>query len=81
MSLNNIKVSIRLRPLTRKEISDGQVNAWASPSSSSLSLSSQPSLAPFYFDTVFHPNDTNSDLYNSIGKDIVQSCMEGINGY
>jgi hypothetical protein len=77
---DTVKVAVRVRPINKSEqsenassiisVSDNVVNITESTSSTSKS---------FGFDYAFGTKTTNSDIYNSIGRDIVKNAVAGYN--
>ncbi|XP_055381414.1 uncharacterized protein LOC129611999 [Condylostylus longicornis] len=76
MSADNIKVAIKARPVLKKE-KDSNVY-WKISNNSIQLVESQAE--PFYFDHIFDHCSSNEDIFNTVVKPIVNSCMEGING-
>lgn len=79
-SKKNIKVACRVRPLNAKESLTGDhLILNFSHDLRSISLESPSSLS-FRYDRVFSPEISQKEVYEEIGKPIVDSVMEGFNG-
>lgn len=80
--MENIKVAVRIRPLLKREIEEGEENSWVVHDKSTLSLKSQIRLqsASFSFDHCFEKSTKNQVVYEEVVKPISLSCLSGING-
>lgn len=78
--MEHIKVELRIRPFTSKELRTGKKPAWSYDYSTDQIQSLQKHLhpTPFTFDKIYSPTCTNTTLYNTSCKEIVQKSLEGI---
>ena len=84
--IDNVRVSVRSRPLSESETTDGyasvieidEVNGQIFISDKHLKHKSSHRI--FRFDTVFGPNSKQLDIYNETARPIVNSVLEGYNG-
>eukprot|EP01135_Chromosphaera_perkinsii_P002471 Nk52_evm77s223 gene=Nk52_evmTU77s223 len=83
----NVKVVIRCRPLMEKEVQDGYETIVKMDSTLGQVTVTNPNPKPgiepkrsFTFDAVFDPQSKQVDVYNSVARPIVDSCIEGYNG-
>jgi len=83
-SSDNIKVVVRVRPLNQREIDSGYTEAWLVEKNSIALLhptTGKPIPGQLYcFDRVFPVAATNSEIYEYVAKNLVESAMNGING-
>lgn len=85
LTMENIQVALRVRPLLEKERFSGEQNVWRI-SGQSVMLDSEPNSyaeirkTSFTFDDVFAPNETNEIVYERKVKRVATSCLEGYNG-
>eukprot|EP01135_Chromosphaera_perkinsii_P012320 Nk52_evm12s2635 gene=Nk52_evmTU12s2635 len=81
---DNIHVAIRVRPLNTREINSGQGQAWHISERSLTPFNAQTGRpiqqSTYSFDRVFGMRATNADIYHSLAKPLILSCMDGING-
>jgi len=75
-SSSQVRVGVRIRPLTSKETSEGgesvvQCNAF----DRTVELSKRK----FTYDSVFHSNITQIELYNNVAPPLLQSFLNGYN--
>ena len=75
-SSSQVRVGVRIRPLTSKEISEGgesvvQCNAF----DRTVELSKRK----FTYDSVFHSNINQIELYNNVAPPLLQSFLNGYN--
>eukprot|EP00949_MAST-11_sp_MAST-11-sp1_P003408 g3408.t1 len=80
-----IAVAIRLRPLSKSEEKKGLRNAWnpnEDGTKMELAIQGQGKSPKFKFKagSCFASSATTDDVYQKIGKPIVEACMSGING-
>ncbi|KAG9394191.1 centromeric protein E [Carpediemonas membranifera] len=77
---DNIKVAIRIRPLIARE--DGQSIVWNIQQANTDHPKVLTCERDQYncFDLLFDTNSTNTDVFNSIAKPIIDGTLEGING-
>jgi hypothetical protein len=71
---SRVRVGVRIRPLTSKEINQGGKN-----SLSILPPSVKISQRQFTYDTVFDSSVGQADLYDSISAPLLKSFAEGYN--
>ncbi|XP_047326283.1 kinesin-like protein KIN-7F [Impatiens glandulifera] len=77
----NIFVSIRLRPLSAKEIAVNDVSEWECINNNSIINLTEKSLSPqaYTFDRVFGPDCSSKQVYHEGAKEVVLSAVKGIN--
>lgn len=81
----SIKVVVRIRPMSSKELSNGnQIAAEANKEECSITLRNpkEPKEPPrtFTFDAVFCPNDTQKYIYDVCASEMVDNVLKGFNG-
>lgn len=83
----NIKVIVRCRPLSKKELDrkfkiivDMDVGSNTVTVTHPDKASSTDQTKTFSFDHVFPTQATQADLYNAVARPIVQNVLEGYNG-
>nr|XP_012154349.1 PREDICTED: centromere-associated protein E-like isoform X1 [Megachile rotundata] len=80
---NSIKVGIKLRPLNEQEKNDNLSIRWIVQGNNVVSLDLETRKLgdnKFQFDYIFDTNTTNSIVFNSIVKPIVDGAIDGFNG-
>ena len=81
-----VKVVVRVRPLSRKEIQDGHDEATKADEDSGRITCQNPKAdadeppKTFTFDAVFAPSITQRKLYDVCSAPVVASVLEGFNG-
>jgi len=81
-----VKVVVRVRPLSRKEIQDGhQAVAIADEERGMITVQNPKGDADdppksFTFDSVFGPNVTQRHIYDVCAANVVEGCLNGYNG-
>ena len=81
-----VKVVVRVRPLSRKEIQDGhEASTIADESTGRITCSNPKADASdppksFTFDAVFDPNITQRKLYDVCSAPVVDAVLGGFNG-
>ncbi|KAH0791028.1 kinesin-like protein KIF3A isoform X2 [Histomonas meleagridis] len=84
MSSENIKVVVRCRPLSQKEINNKCVeDITMNVPASTVYLQKKPgdpNPKSFVFNSVFPNNATQKDIYDIAARPIVESVLEGYNG-
>ncbi|KAG5674440.1 hypothetical protein PVAND_004411 [Polypedilum vanderplanki] len=78
MSSDNIKVSIKVRPLISREKNENCSKEWLIDENGSLSSVSRGHV--FNFDHIFDEGSSNADVFEVIAKPIVENALNGING-
>ncbi|CAN8022276.1 unnamed protein product, partial [Ixodes persulcatus] len=76
--MSNIKVAVRVRPLSQAEIDGGDQPHWTIKDNSMFPDDKVDVVHTF--DRVFGPSQCNSDVYREIGQPLVESVMKGFNG-
>jgi centromeric protein E len=79
----NISVSVRIRPLNKREIDSDQKEAWRVLQGTTIVPSEhnpRPGTTPFAFDHVFDGPCETRDVYDRCAKSIMTSALEGQNG-
>ena len=83
-SNESIVVAIRVRPLSTKELSQGQSAVYECvPMYNAITQvkdGKHMSGQTYHYDKVFGDSSTTSDVYSSVAKDIVRNVTDGING-
>ncbi|XP_008398270.1 kinesin-like protein KIF15 isoform X1 [Poecilia reticulata] len=80
---DSIKVFVRVRPLTQGTglTTDGDQNLCLNVSSpNTIRLLSKPEPRTFTYDHVADMKTSQDSVFNSVAKNIVESCMNGYNG-
>ena len=70
-----VRVGVRVRPLTSKEIQHGGKSTLTVSPPSSISMGQRQ----FTYDTVFDANIDQMELYNNISKPLLTSFVDGYN--
>lgn len=83
--VDNVKVAIRLRPLSDKETQRNMKEAVKLDQLSGQVMVKNPKAhgeieKTFTFDTVLGPETKQVDVYNETARPIVESVLEGYNG-
>ncbi|KAJ8471897.1 hypothetical protein OPV22_026240 [Ensete ventricosum] len=78
-SKENVTVTVRFRPLSPREIRQGEETAWYADGDTIVRSEHNPSLA-FAYDRVFGPTTTTRHVYDVAAQHVVSSAMEGVNG-
>ncbi|XP_031496961.1 kinesin-like protein KIN-7D, chloroplastic isoform X2 [Nymphaea colorata] len=78
-SKENVTVTVRFRPLSPREIRQGEEVAWYADGDTIVRNEHNPSVA-YAYDRVFGPTTTTRHVYDVAAQHIVASAMEGING-
>ncbi|XP_076014647.1 kinesin-like protein KIF15 [Genypterus blacodes] len=80
---DSIKVFVRVRPLTqgRGLSTDGDQNVCLTvTSANTIRLLSKPEPRTFTYDHVADMDTSQDSVFNSVAKNIIESCMNGYNG-
>lgn len=78
-SKENVTVTVRFRPLSPREIRQGEEIAWYADGESIVRSEFNPSIA-YAYDRVFGPTTTTRHVYDVAAQHVVSGSMEGING-
>uniref|UniRef100_A0A7N1A4A7 Kinesin-like protein n=1 Tax=Kalanchoe fedtschenkoi TaxID=63787 RepID=A0A7N1A4A7_KALFE len=78
-SKENVTVTVRFRPLSQREIRQGEEVAWYADGESIVRNEHNPSIA-YAYDRVFGPTTTTRQVYDIAAQHAVNGAMEGING-
>lgn len=78
-SKENVTVTVRFRPLSQREIRQGEEIAWYADGETIVRNEHNPSIA-YAYDRVFGPTTTTRHVYDVAAQHIVSGSMEGING-
>ncbi|KAA8518315.1 hypothetical protein F0562_015802 [Nyssa sinensis] len=78
-SKENVTVTVRFRPLSPREIRQGEEIAWYADGESIVRNEHNPSIA-YAYDRVFGPTTTTRHVYDVAAQHVVNGAMEGING-
>ncbi|EPS70575.1 hypothetical protein M569_04185, partial [Genlisea aurea] len=75
----NVTVTVRFRPLSPREIRQGEEIAWYADGDTIVRNEHNPSIA-YAYDRVFGPTTTTRHVYDIAAQHVVGGAMEGING-
>ncbi|KAJ0257563.1 Kinesin-like protein KIN-7C [Hirschfeldia incana] len=75
----NITVTIRFRPLSAREVDNGDEIAWYADGDYTIRNEYNPDLC-YAFDRVFGPPTTTRRVYDTAAQQVVSGAMSGING-
>ena len=77
---SNVKVAVRVRPMNKNEINDNAKEIINCDNNNvSIINPLTNNVKDFSFDYVFNNSSSNTDIYNTIGTDIVNNAIEGYN--
>ncbi|KZV37919.1 hypothetical protein F511_12201 [Dorcoceras hygrometricum] len=79
-SKENINVTLRFRPLSPREIRNGEEIAWYADGDSIARNENNQSIA-YAYDRVFGPTTTTRHVYDIAAQHVVSGAMDGINGF
>ncbi|KAL9963272.1 hypothetical protein ACROYT_G032456 [Oculina patagonica] len=79
---DNIRVSIRVRPLIKRENDFNQQINWRVDGNTITQLANGKIVAnsSYFFDRIFDTSNSTQDVYDEFGKPTVLSAMDGFNG-
>ncbi|KAL3841183.1 hypothetical protein ACJIZ3_025774 [Penstemon smallii] len=75
----NVSVTVRFRPLSPREIRQGEEIAWYADGDTIVRNEHNPSIA-YAYDRVFGPTTTTRHVYDAAAQHVISGAMEGING-
>ncbi|KAL2923997.1 Kinesin-like protein KIN-7K chloroplastic [Bienertia sinuspersici] len=75
----NVTVTVRFRPLSPKEIRQGEEVAWYADGETVVRSEHNPSTA-YAYDRVFGPTTTTRHVYDVAAQHVINGAMEGVNG-
>ncbi|KAF5750647.1 P-loop containing nucleoside triphosphate hydrolases superfamily protein isoform 1 [Tripterygium wilfordii] len=78
-SKENVIVTVRFRPLSPRDIHQGEEIAWYADGDTIVRSEHNPSMA-YAYDRVFGPTTTTRHVYDVAAQHVVSGAMEGING-
>ncbi|KAM7271631.1 hypothetical protein ACFE04_030845 [Oxalis oulophora] len=78
-SKENVTVTVRFRPLSPREIRQGEEIAWYADGDTIVRNEHNTSLA-YAYDRVFGPTTTTRHVYDIAAQHVVSGAMEGVNG-
>ncbi|KAF3442671.1 hypothetical protein FNV43_RR16587 [Rhamnella rubrinervis] len=78
-SKENVTVTVRFRPLSPREIRQGEEIAWYADGETIVRNEHNPSIA-YAYDRVFGPTTTTRHVYDVAAQHVVSGAMEGVNG-
>ncbi|XP_010534371.1 PREDICTED: kinesin-like protein KIN-7L, chloroplastic isoform X2 [Tarenaya hassleriana] len=78
-SKENVTVTVRFRPLSPREIRQGEEIAWYADGETIVRNEYNPSIA-YAYDRVFAPTTTTRHVYDVAAQHVVSGAMQGING-
>ena len=80
-SKDNVKVAIRVRPLNHRETAEANKKCISiNQTQNSLSLDAKPEPKVYYYDYVADESESQSKIFEEVGKPIANSCLSGYNG-
>ncbi|VFQ59269.1 unnamed protein product [Cuscuta campestris] len=79
ISKENVTVTVRFRPLSPREIRQGEEIAWYADGDTVVRNEHNQSIA-YAYDRVFGPTTTTRHVYDVAAQQVVSGSMEGING-
>ncbi|KAI3949156.1 hypothetical protein MKW98_026536 [Papaver atlanticum] len=78
-SKENVTVTVRFRPLSPKEIRQGEEVAWYADGETIVRNEYNPSIA-YAYDRVFGPTTTTRHVYDVAAQHVIAGAMDGVNG-
>ncbi|XP_052172424.1 kinesin-like protein KIN-7K, chloroplastic [Diospyros lotus] len=78
-SKENVTVTVRFRPLSPREIRQGEEIAWYADGETIVRNENNPSIA-YAYDRVFGPTTTTRHVYDVAAQHVVSGAMDGVNG-
>ncbi|KAL7044909.1 hypothetical protein ACKWTF_002101 [Chironomus riparius] len=78
MTSNNIKVSIKIRPLIQREKNDNLPSLWSLIDENTIKSNNKE--YKLSFDHIFEENRKTEEIFNIVAKPIVENAVKGING-
>ncbi|ONK66160.1 uncharacterized protein A4U43_C06F4750 [Asparagus officinalis] len=78
-SKENVTVTVRFRPLSQREIRQGEEIAWYADGDTLVRSEHNP-LVAYAYDRVFGPTTTTHHVYDVAAQHVVSGAMEGVNG-
>jgi centromeric protein E len=76
--IENITVSVRVRPLNPRELSSGGDTIWLSDSQSTIK--EKAGARSFSFDRVYSESISTIEIFSYQGIPVLQKCLDGFNG-
>ncbi|XP_010520019.1 PREDICTED: kinesin-like protein KIN-7K, chloroplastic isoform X2 [Tarenaya hassleriana] len=78
-SKENVTVTVRFRPLSPREIRQGEEIAWYADGETIVRNEYNPAIA-YAYDRVFGPTTTTRQVYDVAAQHVISGAMEGITG-
>ncbi|CAL5056056.1 unnamed protein product [Urochloa decumbens] len=75
----NVTVTVRFRPLSPREIRQGEEVAWYADGDTVVRSEQHPNVG-YAYDRVFAPTTTTRHVYDVAAQHVVSGAMEGVNG-
>ncbi|RLN08957.1 centromere-associated protein E [Panicum miliaceum] len=75
----NVTVTARFRPLSPREIRQGEEVAWYADGDTVVRSEQNPNVA-YAYDRVFAPTTTTRHVYDVAAQHVISGAMEGVNG-
>ncbi|XP_062221827.1 kinesin-like protein KIN-7D, chloroplastic isoform X2 [Phragmites australis] len=75
----NVTVTVRFRPLSPREIRQGEEVAWYADGDTVVRSEQNPNVG-YAYDRVFAPTTTTRHVYDVAAQHVVSGAMEGVNG-
>ena len=78
--VTNVRVALRCRPLSKKELSEGDVNVFSKDGNTARLLDpEQDKPVEFAFDHVYDDTSKQVEVFSDVGVPVVQSAFDGFN--
>lgn len=76
--IENITVSVRIRPLNQRELTSGGESIWLIDSGNSIKEKSGPRV--FTYDQVYNESTETTEIFMHQGLQVIEKCLAGFNG-
>lgn len=76
--VENITVSVRIRPLNQRELSSGGHSIWLNPTPTSIKEKTGP--RTFSFDQIYTETSDTFEIFSQQGSPVIEKCISGYNG-
>ena len=77
-TVENITVSVRIRPLNDRELSSGDVTTWETENDNCIKEKSGS--RSFVYDKVYDESQPTPEVFKCQGMGVIEKCIEGFNG-
>lgn len=79
--VQNIRVAVRCRPLSKKELGNKESSIFAIKSGNvELTNPADGKISTFNFDRIFPDDSQQTEVWDFLGQPMLDKCMEGFNG-